>query len=115
MKRYFPLLVVSLLSTAASVFLFSNNVFAFKEDSATNAMTGSPVATTTDAAGKTKSDALQENDVSRFTNAIAQIKDFYVQPIGDKKLLEDAIRGMLTGLDPHSEYLDEDSYKTLLM
>lgn len=62
-----------------------------------------------------KQDTLQEKDINRFTNAIAQIKDFYVQPISDKKLLEDAIRGMLTGLDPHSEYLDEDSYKTLLM
>lgn len=60
-------------------------------------------------------DQLQEKDINRFTNAISQIKDFYVQPISDKKLLEDAIRGMLTGLDPHSEYLDEDSYKTLLM
>lgn len=59
--------------------------------------------------------ALQESDINRFTNAIAQIKDFYVQPINDKKLLEDAIRGMLNGLDPHSEYLDEDSYKTLLV
>jgi carboxyl-terminal processing protease len=58
---------------------------------------------------------VDENDVNRFTNAIGQIKDYYVQNISDKKLLEDAIRGMLNGLDPHSEYLDEDSYKTLLM
>lgn len=62
-----------------------------------------------------KTQALEENDIQRFTNAITEIKDFYVQSINDKKLLEDAIRGMLTGLDPHSEYLDEDAYKTLLM
>lgn len=62
-----------------------------------------------------QTESLQKVDIDRFTNAIAQIKDFYVQPINDKKLLEDAIRGMLTGLDPHSEYLDEDSYKTLMM
>jgi carboxyl-terminal processing protease len=60
-------------------------------------------------------DNLQKTDIDRFTNAISQIKDYYVQPINDRKLLEDAIRGMLNGLDPHSEYLDEDSYKTLLM
>lgn len=80
--------------------------FAFKEEKTTN-------QTLTTTAGK--NEALQENDINRFTNAISQIKDFYVQPISDKKLLEDAIRGMLSGLDPHSEYLDENSYKTLLM
>lgn len=59
--------------------------------------------------------ALSEEDIDRFTQAIAQIKDFYVQPINDKKLLEDAIRGMVSGLDPHSEYLDGEAYKTLIM
>ena len=104
MKRYFSFVVVSLLS----ICLFTNYAVAFKDDNrATDAMTASNP--------KNKNDALKENDVSRFTNAISQIKDYYVQPISDKKLLEDAIRGMLTGLDPHSEYLDEDSYKTLLM
>lgn len=112
MKRYLPLFVVSSLSVAASVFLLMNSAIAFKEDRDTNAMTPKTPAISID---KNKNDALQENDVSRFTNAISQIKDFYVQPISDKKLLEDAIRGMLTGLDPHSEYLDEDAYKTLLM
>src|SRR5690348_10166911 len=73
--------------------------FAFKEE-ATNALT--PPAATTAA----KSDSLQKVDIDRFTNAISQIKDYYVQPINDRKLLEDAIRGMLNGLDPHSEYLD---------
>ncbi len=67
------------------------------------------------ASTSTKSGTLQESDISRFTNTITEIKDFYVQPINDQKLLEDAIRGMLSGLDPHSEYLDKDAYKTLLM
>lgn len=111
MKRYSPFLVMSLLSALTSVFLLTQNATAFKENSATNAMTAKPAPE----ASNSKENALQESDVSRFTNAISQIKDFYVQPISDKKLLEDAIRGMLTGLDPHSEYLDEDSYKTLLM
>jgi carboxyl-terminal processing protease len=58
---------------------------------------------------------LQENDVSRFTNTIALINEFYVKPINEQKLLENAIRGIVAGLDPHSEYLDEDAYKTLMM
>ncbi len=112
MKRYLSLLVVSLLGIVASAFLVTHNAIAFREDRSTDTMTATTKPTVD---GKAKANALQENDVSRFTNAISQIKDFYVQPISDKKLLEDAIRGMLTGLDPHSEYLDEDSYKTLLM
>ncbi len=108
MKLYPHLFVVSLLSMAV-ISLSSSSVFAFKETRSTDVMTS------TSSDSKNKNDALQENDVSRFTNAISQIKDFYVQPITDKKLLEDAIRGMLSGLDPHSEYLDESSYKTLLM
>ncbi|MBI2251373.1 MAG: S41 family peptidase [Armatimonadetes bacterium] len=58
---------------------------------------------------------MQEEDINRFTAAISQIKDYYVQTTNDKKLLEDAIRGMLNGLDPHSEYLDKEAYKTLLV
>jgi carboxyl-terminal processing protease len=82
--------------------------FAFVDE---NANPDSAISTSTNG----KDNQLQKIDIDRFTNAIAQIKDYYVSPINDKKLLEDAIRGMLTGLDPHSEYLDEDSYKTLLM
>ncbi|HTM63610.1 MAG TPA: S41 family peptidase [Gammaproteobacteria bacterium] len=56
-----------------------------------------------------------DEDINRFTNTIVLIKDFYVKKIGDRALLDDAIRGMVSGLDPHSEYLDDDAYKTLLM
>jgi carboxyl-terminal processing protease len=43
----------------------------------------------------------------------AKVKKDYVEEIGDKKLLENAIRGMLEGLDPHSAYLDKAAYKEL--
>lgn len=62
-----------------------------------------------------KSLKANDDDINRFTNTIVLIKDFYVQPVGDRTLLDDAIRGMVSGLDPHSEYLDKDAYKTLLM
>ncbi|VVC75120.1 putative CtpA-like serine protease [Aquicella siphonis] len=64
---------------------------------------------------QSKGQTVSDDDINRFTNTIVLIKDFYVQPIGDKTLLDDAIRGMVSGLDPHSEYLDGDAYKTLLM
>lgn len=62
-----------------------------------------------------KKETVSDDDINRFTNTIVLIKDFYVQSIGDKALLDDAIRGMVSGLDPHSEYLDGEAYKTLLM
>ncbi len=57
----------------------------------------------------------EQASVDRFTNAIAIIKDFYVDPVTNETLLDNAIRGLVSGLDPHSEYLDGDDYKTLLM
>ncbi|MCX7118029.1 MAG: S41 family peptidase [Legionellales bacterium] len=52
-------------------------------------------------------------DVQRFSNAISDIKKYYVKPISDKELFDNAIRGMLSGLDPHSGYLDEKDFKEL--
>lgn len=52
-------------------------------------------------------------DVQRFSNAIGEIKKYYVKPVDDKELFDNAIRGMLSGLDPHSSYLDEDEFKDL--
>jgi len=52
-------------------------------------------------------------DVQRFSNAISEIKKYYVKPIDDKELFDNAIRGMLSGLDPHSSYLDEQEFKDL--
>ncbi|WP_133129418.1 S41 family peptidase [Legionella yabuuchiae] len=52
-------------------------------------------------------------EVQRFSNAISQIKKYYVKQTDDKELFDNAIRGMLTGLDPHSTYLNEDDFKEL--
>ena len=52
-------------------------------------------------------------DVQRFSNAISEIKKYYVKPVSDKELFDNAIRGMLNGLDPHSSYLDEADFKEL--
>ncbi len=56
---------------------------------------------------------LSVEDVQRFTNAISQIKSFYVEPVSDSQIFENAIRGMLSNLDPHSAYLDESDFKQL--
>ncbi|MCF6235681.1 MAG: S41 family peptidase [Gammaproteobacteria bacterium] len=53
------------------------------------------------------------NELQTFSQVLHRIKSDYVEPVKDSKLLEDAIRGMLANLDPHSTYLDKDEYKAL--
>jgi carboxyl-terminal processing protease len=53
------------------------------------------------------------NELRTFTEVFAKIKNDYVEEVGDKALLENAIRGMLSGLDPHSAYLDAEDYEGL--
>ena len=60
-----------------------------------------------------EAEALPLNELRTFTEIFAKIKSDYVEKVDDKELLENAIRGMLEGLDPHSAYLDKDSYKDL--
>src|SRR5262249_9142544 len=52
-------------------------------------------------------------DIRRFTIVIAQIKNNYVEPIDDKKLFDNAIRGLLSHLDPYSQYWDSRELKNL--
>ena len=48
-----------------------------------------------------------------FAEVFERIKQDYVEPVDDRKLLKYAIEGMLSGLDPHSAYLDEDDYRDI--
>ncbi len=61
----------------------------------------------------TDADALPFEDLRTFTEIFGRIKRDYVEPVSDKKLLEDAVRGMLSGLDPHSAYLVPEEYQEL--
>jgi carboxyl-terminal processing protease len=53
------------------------------------------------------------NELRNFSDIFARVKSDYVEDVDDKTLLENAIRGMLSGLDPHSTYLNPDEYKEL--
>ena len=57
------------------------------------------------------STTLPLDELRTFTEVFSKIKSDYVEDVADKKLLEDAIAGMLAGLDPHSTYLDPEGYK----
>ncbi len=52
-------------------------------------------------------------DLQRFTKVIEYIKEYYVKPVSDTVLFENAMRGMLAGLDPHSSYLDAEEFAEL--
>ncbi len=56
---------------------------------------------------------LPYEELRAFSEIFGRIKNDYVEPVTDKKLLEDAIRGMLVGLDPHSAYLNIEEFKEL--
>ncbi len=53
------------------------------------------------------------DELRAFSEVFGQIKSSYVEPVSDKQLFTDAIKGMVGGLDPHSAYLDADDYKEL--
>ena len=63
--------------------------------------------------------ALKENQdipfeqLQAFTEVFAKVKSDYVEDVDDKKLIEDAIRGMLSGLDPHSAFMDTAEFNEL--
>ncbi len=52
-------------------------------------------------------------ELRAFTEVFGRIKSDYVEPVEDKKLITEAINGMLTGLDPHSAYLDQEAFKEM--
>jgi carboxyl-terminal processing protease len=75
------------------------------------------LAMSTGAAAQTAEDGeegkLPLDELRTFADVFNQIKQSYVEQVDDKTLLENAIRGMLTGLDPHSTYLDAKSFDEL--
>lgn len=73
-------------------------------------------ATWADAAKEAKKDAPENEDdtyemLNLFGEVLERAKMSYVEDVSDKKLIEAAINGMLVALDPHSSYLDGQSFK----
>lgn len=57
--------------------------------------------------------SLPWDDVRLFTEVLERIRDDYVEPVDDHRLIESAVRGMVTNLDPHSQFLDADEYEEI--
>ena len=57
--------------------------------------------------------SLPLNQLQAFSEVYLKIKQHYVQDISDKEIFDNAIKGMLEGLDPHSTFLNEKDFKDL--
>ncbi len=56
---------------------------------------------------------LSEQNVMLFGTTLQAIRTFYVNPVSDQTITENAVRGMLNNLDPHSDYLDAQDFEDL--
>ncbi len=73
-----------------------------------------PLAITAMAPAATaKVDRATTNEMARFMDVFLEVRNQYVEPVSDAKLIEGAINGMLTSLDPHSGYLDARGFTQL--
>jgi carboxyl-terminal processing protease len=60
-----------------------------------------------------RGEPLPLKELQQFANVFAAIKASYVEPVADDKLINDAIKGMFSDLDPHSTYLDAEAFKEM--
>lgn len=58
-------------------------------------------------------DSISEKQIERFATALTQINHYYLNPVSYENLFDSAIRGMLTSLDPHSDYLSPKDIREL--
>ena len=54
-----------------------------------------------------------QDEARLFAEVMARVKRDYIEPVDDAELLDNAIRGMVGDLDPHSEFLDADEYRDI--
>ncbi|MFO1249882.1 S41 family peptidase [Inhella sp.] len=55
--------------------------------------------------------ALPLEELQQLAAVFGMVKAEYVEPVDEKKLINDAIAGMVTGLDPHSQFFDKKSFQ----
>jgi carboxyl-terminal processing protease len=64
--------------------------------------------------GTTHNSAQGDADLSLYRAAVSRVRSSYVEPVGEDKLTTNALKGMLNGLDPHSDYMTESEYHEML-
>src|SRR3954453_22628260 len=66
-----------------------------------------------DMAASTGTAPLPLDELRQLADVYALIKSDYVEKVDDRKLLSEAIAGMVSSLDPHSVYLDEKDFEDM--
>jgi len=62
---------------------------------------------------ETAAEPIPLDDIRLLVEIFHKVKSDYVEPVTDKQLIDNAIKGLLAGLDPHSTYLDAEAYEEL--
>ncbi len=75
------------------------------------ALAGALISTQLQAIARGSLAPLPLDEMQQFAAVFGMIKSDYVEPTDEKKLITDAIAGMVAGLDPHSQYFDKKSFK----
>ena len=73
---------------------------------------GAPASSGSSAA-QSSSDQVSLDDIRNFSRVYEVVRQAYVEKVDNKTLMKAAITGMLSGLDPHSEYLDKEGLTQL--
>lgn len=99
---------------ARSIFTIALSTIFIVQPSLAQQTNDKPIAENTLQANENINKApLPLKDLQLFTLIFDQIRRSYVEPISDQELLENAIKGMLQELDPHSSYLDGSHFSSL--
>jgi carboxyl-terminal processing protease len=86
------------------ILLLTASALAFGAEADKPAAAKAPAAAAQTAPAKP---AVSMDDIRLFTAVFGLVKQAYVEPVDDRTLMQSAVRGLLSGLDPHSEYLDQ--------
>lgn len=82
----------------------------------TGAVLGATLSLVTPAVAKKSSPDLSDlpaEELQTLAEVYGRIKSVYVDDVDSKELIQNAIRGMISGLDPHSAYLDKEEFKDM--
>src|SRR5467141_1597899 len=66
-----------------------------------------------DAGAGSPSPTASASDLGLFTDVVKQVEKNYVEPVPSTELVKDALKGMLSRLDPHSDYMDQEQYQQM--
>lgn len=79
----------------------------------TSALAGALFTFNIAAIANRSTESLPVEELRTFADVFNAIQQGYVEPVSDRTLIDHAISGMLSGLDPHSAYLDKEAFKEL--